>query len=78
MSLQITVIHYSEDGQEWADSPDVPAWTAVGQDRLEVIRLANEGLPFLLERDDLDIRHRHEDGSVPVFAHRITTLPLAG
>ncbi len=71
----ITVIHHREPNSAWADSPDIPGWTAVGKDRLEVLRLANEGVPYFLGQDDLDIRHEYDDNNDLVVGSRITSTP---
>jgi predicted RNase H-like HicB family nuclease len=53
----IRVIHHVEDGLWWAESPDVPRWLAAGGTFEETRQLAEEGVRFALERDDLVVEH---------------------
>ena len=53
----IRVIHHTEEGTWWAESPDVPRWSAAGDTFEETRRLAEEGVRFALERDDLVVEH---------------------
>lgn len=53
----IRVIHHYEDGRWWAESPDVSEWFAAADSYDEVCRLAEEGVRFALERDDVTIEH---------------------
>jgi predicted RNase H-like HicB family nuclease len=45
----VSVIYQHEAGGWWAESPDVEGWSAAGDSYSEVIRLAEEGIPFALE-----------------------------
>jgi predicted RNase H-like HicB family nuclease len=47
----VRVIYHHEGEGWWAESPDVPGWTAVGKCYAEVLKLAEEGIPFALERE---------------------------
>jgi predicted RNase H-like HicB family nuclease len=51
------VIYHREPEGWWAESPDVQGWTAVGGSYAEVLELAKEGIPFALERDEVDLEH---------------------
>jgi predicted RNase H-like HicB family nuclease len=53
----IRVIYHREPEGWWAESPDVKGWTAVGGSYAEVLKLAQEGIPFALERDEVDLEH---------------------
>lgn len=53
----ICVIHHCEDDKWWSESPDVPGWYAAGASLEEVRRLAEEGVRFALERDDVTVEH---------------------
>ncbi len=53
----IRVIHHLEEGVWWAESPDLPRWYAAGGTFEETRRLAEEGVRFALERDDLVVEH---------------------
>lgn len=41
----------------WVESPDIPRWTAVANTLAEVRQLAEEGVRFALERDDVIVEH---------------------
>jgi predicted RNase H-like HicB family nuclease len=47
----IRVIYHHEDEGWWAESPDVKGWTAVADTYPEILKLAEEGIPFALERE---------------------------
>jgi len=56
----VTVIRvlYSLDQDTWvASSPDVPHWTAVADTYAKARQLAEEGVRFALESDDLTVEH---------------------
>jgi predicted RNase H-like HicB family nuclease len=61
---------YRRDEDTWvAESPQVPGWTAVADTLEEGRELAEEGVRFALDRDDLDIVHAAvipSQGWVPV------------
>lgn len=40
--------HHEADGW-WAESPDVEGWSAAGNSYAEVVKLAEQGIPFALE-----------------------------
>ncbi|MGO9319749.1 MAG: hypothetical protein ACLQBY_02940 [Solirubrobacteraceae bacterium] len=49
---------YRQDRDTWvASSPDVPRWTVVADSYSDAHRLAEDGVRFALERDDLTIEH---------------------
>lgn len=49
---------YEQDEDTWvATSPEVPNWTVVADRYDEAHRLAEDGVRFALDRDDLDIKH---------------------
>ncbi|HEV7942081.1 MAG TPA: hypothetical protein VGP17_04695 [Solirubrobacteraceae bacterium] len=60
---RIRVIHHHEDERWWAESPDVPEWFAAADTYLEARRLAEEGIRFALDRDDVVIEHFVPDGA---------------
>lgn len=47
----VRIIYHHEEEGWWAESPDVKGWTAVGDSYAEVLKLAEEGIPFALERE---------------------------
>ena len=53
----IRVIHHCEDGVWWAESPEVPNWTAGGDTFEESRQLTEEGIRFALARDDVVLEH---------------------
>jgi predicted RNA binding protein YcfA (HicA-like mRNA interferase family) len=49
---------YRQDEDTWvATSPDVPRWTVVADTYAEAHQLAEDGVRFALERDDLTVEH---------------------
>jgi predicted RNase H-like HicB family nuclease len=46
----VRVIYHREADGWWAESPDVKGWSAAGGSYAEVVKLAEEGIPFALER----------------------------
>ena len=56
---RITVIYHDETPHGWwAESPQLDGWSAAGESLEEVQRLAEEGVRFTLDRDDVAIEHR--------------------
>ncbi len=53
----IRVLYRVEDGIWSASSPDVPNWRAVADTFEECRQLAEEGVRFALEREDLVVEH---------------------
>jgi predicted RNase H-like HicB family nuclease len=51
-------VQYHQDEDTWvAMSPDIERWTAVADSLGEARRLAEDGIRFALERDDVMIEH---------------------
>jgi predicted RNase H-like HicB family nuclease len=44
----IRVLHHRDLDGWWAESPDVDGWSAAGDTYAEVVKLAEEGVPFVL------------------------------
>lgn len=42
------VIYHRETDGWWAESPDVPGWSAAASGFAELVELAREGIPFAL------------------------------
>jgi predicted RNase H-like HicB family nuclease len=57
------VIYHHEGEGWWAESPDVPGWTAVGKSYAEILKLAEEGIPFALECDEVELNHHAPAGA---------------
>lgn len=55
----IRVIYHHEPEGWWAESPDVKGWIAAGDSYPEILKLAEEGIPFALEcnEDEVEIEH---------------------
>jgi predicted RNase H-like HicB family nuclease len=53
----VRVIYHHENDGWWAESPDVEGWSAAGDTYAEVAKLAEEGIPFALERSDVSLEH---------------------
>jgi predicted RNase H-like HicB family nuclease len=47
----VHVIYHHEAGGWWAESPDVEGWFAAGDTYAEVVKLAEDGVPFALGHD---------------------------
>lgn len=45
----VRVIYHHEADGWWAESPDIEGWSAAGNSYAEVVKLAEEGIPFALE-----------------------------
>jgi len=45
----VRVIYHHEANGWWAESPDVEGWSAAGDTYAEVVKLAEEGIPFALD-----------------------------
>jgi predicted RNase H-like HicB family nuclease len=50
MEIVRVIYHHESDGW-WAESPDVDGWSAAGDSYAEVVKLAEESIPFALERE---------------------------
>jgi predicted RNase H-like HicB family nuclease len=48
MNTVRVIYHHEADGW-WAESADVEGWSATGDSYTEVVKLAEEGIPFALE-----------------------------
>jgi predicted RNase H-like HicB family nuclease len=49
---------YEQDEDTWvASSPEVPNWTVVADSYEEAHRLAEEGVRFALDHDDVELKH---------------------
>jgi predicted RNase H-like HicB family nuclease len=53
----IRVIYHREPEGWWAESHDVPGWSAAGATFEEVYALAEEGIPFALEGRTVQLVH---------------------
>jgi len=53
----VRVIYHHEEGSWWAESPDVERWYAAGETYDDVVKLAQEGIPFALQRDHVELEH---------------------
>ena len=47
----VRVIDHHEPDGWWAESPDIDGWSAAGDTDSEVVKLAEEGVPFALGHD---------------------------
>jgi predicted RNase H-like HicB family nuclease len=47
----VRVIYHPESDGWWAESPDVEGWSAAGDNYAEVVKLAEEGIPFALRHE---------------------------
>jgi predicted RNase H-like HicB family nuclease len=79
------VIYHYEDQCWWAESPEVPRWSAVGETFNEVRKLAEEGIPFATAQEDWSLRHLVPGDLLPYFRgstagaiSRVRLVPPAG
>jgi len=49
MDEPVRILHHREGNCWWAESPDVDGWTAAADSYTEVVKLAEEGVPFALK-----------------------------
>lgn len=61
----VHVIYHHEDDGWWAESPQVAGWSAAGETYAEVVRLAEEGIPFALGHE-VRLEHQESTGAVAV------------
>lgn len=54
------VVHQDPDTGWWAESPQVPGWTAADPDLGELRRLISEGLAFFLDVDTVLVDERSD------------------
>jgi predicted RNase H-like HicB family nuclease len=50
MEVVRVIYHHESDGW-WAESPDVDGWSAAGASYAEVVKQAEEGIPFALAHE---------------------------
>jgi predicted RNase H-like HicB family nuclease len=72
------VIYHYEDGSWWAESPDVPRWSAAGETFNEVRKLAEEGIPFATQEEDWNLRHLVPGELLPYFGAAVGAGATAG
>jgi predicted RNase H-like HicB family nuclease len=68
------VIYHHESEGWWADSPDVPGWSAAGDSLTEVKELADEGVEFFLEEEVALVHELASERPVPVTAGTPATI----
>lgn len=44
----VRIIYHRVDDGWWAESPDIARWYAAGDTHAEVVKLAEDGVPFAL------------------------------
>lgn len=54
---EVRVIHQPDDDTWTATSPELPGWTAVADTFEGARRLAEEGVRFALDREDVEVKH---------------------
>lgn len=59
--ISVRVIYHCDPGGSWwADSPVISGWSATADSVDELRKLAEEGVRFALERDDVCVEHELE------------------
>lgn len=57
-AMETIRVIYEQDEDTWvATSPEVPNWTVVADGYDEAHRLAEDGVRFALDRDDVVVKH---------------------
>lgn len=67
----VRVIYHHEADGRWAESPDVEGWSATGSSYADVVKLAEEGVPFALGHEAV-VEHY-----VPAGEHVAAQLQVA-
>lgn len=70
----IHVVYHHEEGSWWAESDDMPGWTAIGGSLREIRRLVREGIGIFFEGVEIDLRESYADDPAALVAdvHWIT------
>ncbi len=56
--MDVIRVIYEQDEDTWvATSPEMPNWTVVADSYEEAHRLAEDGVRFALDREDLEVKH---------------------
>ena len=55
MKTVCVIYHHEADGW-WAESPDAEGWSAAGSSYAEVVKLAEEGVPFIV-KGEVELEH---------------------
>lgn len=77
--MTVRVEYHHEDDAWWADSPDLPGWTAGGDTLAKARELVRSGLVFFLEDEDVDVLESAADQPVIVVTYqRNESLTLFG
>jgi hypothetical protein len=64
----VNVIYHYDAGSWWADSPDIDRWSAAADEISELVELVVDGVPFALEKDDVEISHFPAPDLMGVFS----------
>ena len=70
------VIYHFEDGTWWAESPDVERWSAAAETLPGLIRLVEEGVPFALDIENIEVRHMAAPEVVQVLTAKTAGTPV--
>lgn len=61
---KVTIVYHRDEGIWWADSPDMPGFSAVGDDFATTRNLAREDVPFFFDDSvPTDISEKMENGA---------------
>ncbi|MFT9007946.1 MAG: hypothetical protein ABF489_00390 [Bifidobacterium sp.] len=73
----VTIVYHHEDGVWWAESAEVPEFSAAADTFGEIRKLALEGIDFTLDGTPTSIREKMDDGSyVPSIGDETVKLPV--
>ena len=72
----VTVIYHREDGVWWADSPDMPGFSAAGDSFKETRELAIEGVPFYFDDDIPNILDERMENGARLMSGNVVFLQM--
>lgn len=61
----VPVLYHQESSGWWADSPQVPGWSATASTLDELRQLIEDGVRFALESDEVIVTHQLAPGTTP-------------
>jgi predicted RNase H-like HicB family nuclease len=75
--LTVEVTYHHEDGSWWAESDDVPGFSALGSSLTETRERVRSGLAFHLQTDEFDLREAYAATSA-VFTASLSGVAVTG
>lgn len=72
----VHLVYHREDGTWWADSKDMPGFSAAGDTFTEVRKLAREGVRFYFDDNAVSIVGETDEGGTPLYSEKTILLPF--